>query len=86
MYFVINVMENIINKKFKINETIGNGKFGIVYKGQNLRTKEIVAIKTEKNSFYKLLKREAIIIDHLYRAKVKKIPCVYWYGITNLHV
>ena len=58
-------MENIINKKFKISETIGNGKFGVVYKGQNLRTKEIVAIKTENNSLYKLLKREAIIIYHL---------------------
>lgn len=76
-------MENIINKKFKINETIGNGKFGIVYKGQNLRTNEIVAIKTENNSLYKLLKREAIILDHLSRAKVKKIPSVYWYGKYN---
>jgi casein kinase 1 len=76
-------MDNIINRKFKINDAIGNGKFGIVYKGQNLRTKEIVAIKTEKNSIYKLLKREAIIIDHLYREKVKKIPSIYWYGKYN---
>ena len=41
-------MDNIINRKFKINDAIGNGKFGIVYKGQNLRTKEIVAIKSDK--------------------------------------
>ena len=40
-------MDNLINRKYKINETIGNGKFGIVYKGSNVRTGEIVAIKTE---------------------------------------
>ena len=33
-------MENIINKKFKISETIGNGKFGVVYKAVNEDNKQ----------------------------------------------
>jgi serine/threonine protein kinase len=74
-------MDNLINRKYKINETIGNGKFGIVYKGSNVRTGEIVAIKTESyENPYKLMRRETSILNYLHQKKVEKIPSIYWYG------
>ena len=51
-------MENTINRKYSINDIIGNGKFGVVYMVTNIRTKETLAMKTEdKKSLFKLLKR-----------------------------
>lgn len=38
---------DIINKKYIILDKIGSGSFGSIYKGQNIRTKEYVAIKVE---------------------------------------
>jgi serine/threonine protein kinase len=53
---------NIINKKYKLIEKIGEGSFGLIYKGQNIRTGEYVAIKVETiNSNIRLLKNESII-------------------------
>jgi len=42
--------QKILAKKYKILDKIGNGKFGIVYKGINLKSGESVAIKTEKKT------------------------------------
>lgn len=70
-----------INNKYSILNFIGNGKFGKVYKGSNIRTKEIVAIKIEiSSSKFKILKRETTILNFLFRAHVKHIPCIYWFG------
>jgi casein kinase I homolog HRR25 len=50
----------IVGNKYKMEEIIGQGSFGLVYRGLNIRTKDLVAIKVElKNSDYNLLKREA---------------------------
>jgi serine/threonine protein kinase len=37
----------MISNKYKILNKISEGSFGLVYKGQNIRTKEYVAIKIE---------------------------------------
>ena len=37
----------LIANKYLIKTKIGNGKFGIVYCAENIKTKEFVAIKTE---------------------------------------
>ena len=37
----------IISNKYKLIEKIGSGAFGDIYKGENIRTKEGVAIKVE---------------------------------------
>ena len=37
----------LINKKYRIIEKIGEGSFGLIYKGENIRTRELVAIKVE---------------------------------------
>jgi len=69
----------LINKKYKIINEIGRGSFGFIYKGQNIRTNEYVAIKIEpiKNNT-KLLKNESVIYQYLNNNI--GIPNVKWYG------
>jgi len=73
-------MENsIINNKYKIIHKIDSGNFGYIYKGENIRTRENVAIKVEpivNNT--KLLKNESII--YLNIGNYTGIPTVKWYG------
>ena len=73
---------DIINKKYKIINKIGEGSFGSIYKGQNIRTREFVAIKVESiKSETKLLKNESIIYQYL--NNTEGIPNVKWYGKDN---
>jgi casein kinase I family protein HRR25 len=69
----------IINKKYKLLEKIGEGSFGSIFKGQNIRTSEYVAIKVEpiKNNI-KLLKNESTIYQYLNNSQ--GIPSVKWFG------
>ena len=69
----------IINKKYTLLEKIGEGSFGSIYRGQNIRTKEYVAIKVEpiKNET-KLLKNESIVYQYLNNSQ--GIPSVKWFG------
>lgn len=72
----------LIANKYRLIERLGNGGFGTIFKGENIRTKEFVAIKIELNSsFTKMLKREAQIYQYL--GKAPGIPQVKWYGITD---
>lgn len=70
---------NLINHKYTLLEKIGEGSFGSIYRGQNIRTKECVAIKIEpiKNET-KLLKHESEIYQYLNNNL--GIPCVKWFG------
>ena len=74
----------LINNKYMLLEQIGAGSFGKIYKGKNIRTNEMVAIKVEpiKNGT-KLLKNESIIYQFL--ADVSDIPNVKWYGKDNFN-
>lgn len=75
------VME-LINKKYKLIKKIGEGSFGSIYKGENIRTRELVAIKVETiNKNHKLLKNESIIYQYL--NNVEGIPSVKWFGRDN---
>lgn len=72
----------IINNKYILQEQIGSGSFGFLYKGENIRTKENVAIKIEpKTSDYgfSLLKKEATIYQRFGNNK-DGIPNVKWFG------
>ena len=72
----------MIKNRYKIISKIGNGKFGIVYKGINTATNEFIAIKTEsKNTPFKLLKNETAILKYLHEQGSRSIPLIYWYGI-----
>ena len=75
---------NVINKKYKLIEKIGEGSFGLIYKGQNTRTGEYVAIKVETiNSNLRLLKNESTIYQYL--NNTIGIPEVKWFGKDNIN-
>lgn len=69
----------MISNKYKILNKISEGSFGLVYKGQNVRTGEKVAIKIEKRSGeYNVLKVEARIYQYL--GKLDGFPQLKWFG------
>lgn len=73
---------SIINNKYKIITKIGFGRFGSIYKGQNIRTNEYVAIKIEPIKHdLKLLKNESTIYQYLNGCH--NIPSVKWFGKYN---
>lgn len=43
-------MKIIIANRFKICRKLGNGAFGILYQGENVRSNEEVAIKLERKN------------------------------------
>jgi casein kinase I family protein HRR25 len=72
----------LINKKYRLLGKIGEGSFGLIYKGENIRTRELVAIKVEPiDHELKLLKNESIIYQFL--NNVQGIPSVKWFGKDN---
>lgn len=72
-------MSQIVNNKYLLLDKIGSGAFGSIYKGQNIRTKEYVAIKVEPvETELNLLKNESIIYQYL--NECPNIPKVKWYG------
>ena len=77
-------MSIIINNKFAIQDTIGSGMFGVVYEGINMRTKEPIAMKLEKDTNRnKLIRREAMILNYLNRNETENVPGLYYYGIID---
>jgi serine/threonine protein kinase len=78
-------MENrIVSNKYKIIRKIGNGSFGEIYSGINIRTGENVAIKIEAiQNNTKLLKNEAKIYQYL-NGKIG-IPQVKWFGVDDVN-
>ena len=67
--------------KYEYSEQIGQGAFGIIYKGRNIRTGELVVIKTEPIDVeFSTLKHESSILNILYSKLCRNIPPTYWYG------
>ena len=72
-------MTQIINNKYLIIDKIGSGSFGSIYKGQNLHTKQYVAVKVEPiNEKLKLLKNESIMYQYLNDCIY--VPKIKWFG------
>jgi serine/threonine protein kinase len=67
---------------YEYSEKIGQGAFGVVYKGKNELSGEYVVIKTEPyNVEFSSLKHESTILNLLYSKSCRNIPATYWYGI-----
>jgi serine/threonine protein kinase len=72
----------IIANKYKIIEQIGEGAFGKIYKGENIRTKEFVAVKVEKKeNIIKSLKYETQIYQLI--GQGLGIAPVKWFGLVR---
>ena len=75
----------MFGRKYQSLEQIGQGKFGVVFKGKNTKTNEPVAIKTVNNNRgINVLKHEATILNYLYTNGCRCVPIVYWYGLANV--
>jgi len=74
----------IIANKYKIIERVGSGAFSEIYKGENIRTKELVAIKVEPlNNGTKMLKHETKIYQYL--CDTIHIPLLKWFGHDDIN-
>lgn len=72
----------MLANKYRLLEKLSQGSFGKVFRAENMRTGEIVAIKTEvKNKEQKSLKMEARIYQYL--AGIDGFPQLKWFGATN---
>ena len=71
----------MIAKKYRPLEKIGEGTFCVVFKGENVRTNELVAIKFGNAKSMFLLKHETTILNYLYHHGCLNVPTIYWYGI-----
>ncbi len=71
------------NGKYIMDELIGKGSFGLVYKGFTLNN-QLVAIKCENKTEHKLLEQEIEMYKLLKTDNYKvHIPHIYWYGVKN---
>lgn len=71
----------ILFNKYKIIEPINYGSYGTIYKGTNIRTGELVAIKVEDKSETSLLPNEAKL--YIYLAAIEGIPEAKWFGVED---
>ena len=72
----------MISNKYNLIEKISEGSFGSVFKAENIRTKENVAIKIEiKIDNLKSLKNEAKIYQYL--GKINGFPQLKMFGTTD---
>jgi len=70
----------ILANRYKIIEKIGEGKFGEIFKGINIRTNELIAIKKEMNDIeQKSLKNEAKLYQYLGIAE--GFITIKWFGM-----
>jgi serine/threonine protein kinase len=73
----------VIFNRYKILEQINHGSYGAIFKGVNIRTKELVAIKIEKITNQSLLNNEARI--YIYLRLCDGFPKVKWFGVEKQH-
>lgn len=72
----------MLANKYRLLAKLSQGSFGQVYKAENIRTGDPVAIKIEpKSSENKSLKAEAKIYQYL--AKLDGFPQLKWFGSTD---
>lgn len=80
-----NMSDRVIGSKYLINKEIGSGSFGVIYNGYNITTKDIVAIKIERdrNDDILTLKHETRILALL--KGTRGVVNLRWYGREAPH-
>jgi serine/threonine protein kinase len=69
----------MIANKFRLIEKLGYGDFGCIYRAENMRTKEFVAVKIEPHeNDTKLLKHETLVYQYL--GNSEGLPKIMWFG------
>lgn len=79
----------MICNKYELLEKIGQGAFSQIYRGRNIRTNELIAIKIEpKTATIKLLQNETRIYKYLNSSDATHIPIMKWFGVdsTNFYM
>lgn len=72
----------MICNKYELLEKIGHGTFSQIFKGRNIRTNELIAIKIEpKTATIKLLQNETRIYKYLNEIEGIRIPTMRWFGV-----
>lgn len=78
------MLENndVLNRRYEIQEIIGNGAFGNIYKAKCKKKHLLYAVKTEHtNSPYTTLTHECSVLKYLYDNRCRSIPHISWYGL-----
>ena len=74
----------MICNKYELLEKIGQGAFSQIYRGRNIRTNELIAIKIEpKTATIKLLQNETRIYKYLNSSDATHIPIMKWFGVDS---
>ena len=71
-------MSTVIANKYEILDLLGEGTFGKVFKGKNIRSNEEIAIKIQHKDIENVLKHEAKIYKYL--KDISGIPQIRNYG------
>ena len=80
-------MDKRVAGKYIINNKLGNGNFGSVFKGKHYKNNKDVAIKLESSeTSFKLLQHETMILKYLHEHDSRNIPTVYWYGLHDENI
>ena len=74
-------INKLIFSKYLIHNKIGNGSFGTIYRGINIKTQDKIALKVEKKE-QNFLENEALRLVYL---QGEGIPKVYCYGNNLKH-
>ena len=78
-----NKFNKMIANKYQLEQKLGNGAFGSIYQGYNIRTREKVAIKMELNTTeQKSLKNETRVYQYLNGSL--GIPNIRWFGTDSI--
>jgi serine/threonine protein kinase len=75
--------DNLIYNRFKLLNKIGQGSFGDVYIGKDIKKNRDIAIKRERRDKKYILKHEFHVYKAIQTSKSKnkpRIPHVFWYG------
>lgn len=82
-YYKSSSIQILINKQYLIGKKLGNGSFGDVFHGRDIKNNINVAIKMEHiNSRHPILSHEYEIYQSIFKPNVG-IPRIYYYGLEG---